>query len=84
MILRPFWLLAALAPIVAAYPKFSKPASGATVAAGTIAIEWADNDDTPATDQLSTYQLFLVAGGNEDAQTVSSEPPPMLQRGLWS
>jgi hypothetical protein len=45
---------------------FSSPAAGGSLASGTIAIKWKDSGDAPALADLSSYQLFLCAGGNEN------------------
>lgn len=58
-------LLGAFASFAVADVEFSSPAAGGSVAAGTITIKWKDSGDSPAISDLSAYQLFLCAGGNE-------------------
>ncbi|KAK4544049.1 hypothetical protein LTR36_004547 [Oleoguttula mirabilis] len=59
-------LLAALTPYALGYPKFTTPAAGASVAAGTISVAW-ENSGSPAISTLSTYTLTLIVGGNDAA-----------------
>lgn len=73
MIPRSFWLLAGLLPHALAYPKFTEPAAGSTKdATSTLSIKWEDSEDSPSISQLSTYQLFLVGGGNDESKQVIS------------
>ncbi|GIZ43267.1 hypothetical protein CKM354_000649900 [Cercospora kikuchii] len=51
--------------------KFSKPAAGATLSAGTISIEWDDSGDTPKLSDLTSYQIQLMQGGNDDSSSVA-------------
>jgi len=54
---------------LAAGIKFTKPAAGTTLKAGTaIEVEWQDGGDGPKISDLTTYQLILVAGGQKDAE----------------
>ncbi len=47
--------------------RFTKPAAGASIAGGTVLqVEWEDSGDAPSISDLTTYQLFLCAGGNEN------------------
>lgn len=64
-------LLGALASTVLADVKFTTPAAGAALPAGSLSITWADSGDSPALSELTSYQLFLCAGGNEDGSYVS-------------
>lgn len=65
MILRLAWLVAALAPSVLADVQFTSPAAGATVSGPTISISWQDSGTLPKISDLTSYQLFLCAGGND-------------------
>ncbi len=68
-LLLPLTVLAALAPIVSAGIKFKKPAAGAKLTAGTaIEVEWEEGGSGPKISDLTTYQLILVGGGQEDAE----------------
>ena len=65
-------LLATLLPAVFADVQFTSPAAGATIAAGKpITVGWKDSGDGVALTDLSTYTLFLCAGGNDAASFVS-------------
>ena len=45
--------------------EFTKPAGGASLTGGTtIQIEWKDSGNAPSISDLTSYQLFLCAGGN--------------------
>jgi hypothetical protein len=64
--------LVALAPFASAGISFKSPQAGATLTAGqSITIEWEDGGDGPAITDLTTYELFLCAGGNEAGTFVS-------------
>jgi hypothetical protein len=64
-LLLPFTMFAALAAGI----KFTKPAAGTTLKAGTaIEVEWQDGGDGPKISDLTTYQLILVGGGQKDAE----------------
>lgn len=66
MLLKLLTLLAALAPYVFADVEFTSPSAGATVAGGrTLTIEWKDSGDEPPISDLTSYELFLCAGGND-------------------
>jgi hypothetical protein len=68
-----FALLGALAPLAAADITFTSPKAGASLAGGTsITVEWKDSGEAPAIADLKSYQIFLCAGGNEDATIVST------------
>ena len=68
-----FLLFAALTPLALADIQFTSPAAGGTLQAGKpITAKWKDSGDgTPLTD-LTTYTLFLCAGGN-DADSIVSD-----------
>jgi hypothetical protein len=70
MILRSFWLLATVVPIVVADVQFITPKAGGTVKANALTVEWKDSGEAPPIDTLLSYQLFLCAGGNEDGAYV--------------
>lgn len=63
-------LAAMLASKAYAGVKFTSPAAGASVAAGTITVEWEDDDTSPSVDDLSGYTLQLMVGGNEESNSV--------------
>ncbi|KAF2035294.1 beta-1,6-glucan boisynthesis protein-like protein [Setomelanomma holmii] len=70
-IILPLAAIAGLAQLVSAGVKFTSPAAGATLTAGTaIEVKWSDDGDSPALTDLLTYELFLVAGGNAAEQQV--------------
>jgi hypothetical protein len=50
--------------------KFTTPAAGADIAAGTINVEWEDSGIAPALSSLTGYILSLMVGGNEDGDMV--------------
>jgi hypothetical protein len=64
-LLLPLVALAALAPLVSAGVKFTNPAPGDKLKAGTaITVEWEEGGTGPKLTDLSTFQLFLCAGGD--------------------
>lgn len=66
--------LSALAALVVADVEFTTPAAGAILTAGsTISIKWDDSGDAPKISALTSYQLFLCAGGNDDASYVRTD-----------
>lgn len=66
MLPRLILLLAVLAPVSLATVEFTSPIAGATVAGGsTITVEWKDSGEAPSISDLTSYQLFLCAGGND-------------------
>ncbi|KAL8890452.1 MAG: hypothetical protein Q9205_001858 [Flavoplaca limonia] len=68
-------LLATLLPAVLADVQFTSPAAGATIAAGKpITVGWKDSGDGVALTDLSTYTLFLCAGGNDAASFIQLFP----------
>jgi hypothetical protein len=65
-------LIASLAPLASADIEFTKPKAGEELEGGsTIEITWKDSGDKPALEELTTYELFLCAGGNEPGSYVS-------------
>ncbi|KAL1606058.1 Cell wall synthesis protein kre9 precursor [Nothophoma quercina] len=68
-LLLPFTAFAALAPLVSAGIKFTSPAAGDKLTAGeAIEVEWEEGGTGPSISDLTTYQLILVGGGQEDAE----------------
>ena len=60
-----------LNPFVFADVEFTQPKAGATLEGGsTITIKWEDSGDKPRIKDLTTYEIFLCAGGNEVADYV--------------
>lgn len=75
-LLLPLAAVAALAPVVSAGIKFTKPAAGATLDAGTaIEVAWQEGGTGPKLTELLTYELFLCIGGNDAADQVSNNRP---------
>ena len=73
-ILVPFAVVAAtLSPLVHAGIKFSAPAPGTKLTAGSaITVQWAETDDSgPKLADLQSYQLQLIVGGNKGEEQVS-------------
>ena len=69
-------LLAAVAPYASADVKFTSPAAGGTATGGsTLSVQWEDSGTKPALSDLTTYQLFLCAGGNDQASNVRGSFP---------
>ena len=71
--MRPLTLLTLLAPFVPyafAYPKFTAPAPGASESPGSISVAWEDDGSSPSINQLTTYTLQLMVGGNSDSDAV--------------
>ncbi|TKA81823.1 hypothetical protein B0A49_00587 [Cryomyces minteri] len=66
MLLRLLPVLAALTPFALADVQFTSPAAGATLpGGGAISVAWKDSGSAPALSALTSYQLFLCAGGND-------------------
>lgn len=64
--------LAALTSVVRANVRFITPEPGdEIIGGGAITIEWEDDGETPSIDDLTTYTLFLCAGGNAPNSFVS-------------
>ena len=54
--------------------EFTQPKAGATLNGGsTVTIKWKDSGDKPEIDDLTNYEIFLCAGGNEEADYVSNQ-----------
>lgn len=67
MLLRLLSLLTILITNVLADVEFTSPEGGATVEGGkTISMKWKDSGDDPPLDDLTSYSIFLMAGGNEE------------------
>ena len=82
MLIRSFILLAAAAPFAFADVSFTTPAPGASIAGGgTMTVEWKDSGSAPSISDLTSYQLFLCAGGNDATSYVSSS---IALAHLWS
>ncbi|KAF2489250.1 hypothetical protein BU16DRAFT_531577 [Lophium mytilinum] len=60
-------LLAALAPFALADVQFTVPKAGGSMPGGAITVEWKESGNSPSLTDLKSYQLFLCAGGNDDA-----------------
>ena len=72
-IVLPFAVVAALSPLVQAGIKFSSPAPGAKLTAGSaISVQWTETNDGPKLADLKSYQLQLIVGGNKGEEQVSS------------
>ena len=69
-------LLVALGQVVLADVKITTPAPGTSIpGGGAISIAWTDSGTAPPLSDLTTYQLFLVAGGQDDpSQMVVGTP----------
>lgn len=72
-ILVPFAaVVATLSPLVHAGIKFTAPAAGSTIVAGSaITVQWSETDAGPKLADLKGYQLQLVVGGNKGEEQVS-------------
>jgi len=65
LIALPLSLLFTVLQFASADVKFTSPAAGDTLTGGgAITITWQDSGAAPSISDLSTYQLFLCAGGN--------------------
>ncbi|KAF2431354.1 beta-1,6-glucan boisynthesis protein-like protein [Tothia fuscella] len=83
MRLFPLSLLAAIVPTILADVQFTSPAPGSSfTGGGSIKIAWKDSGDAPSISDLATYQLFLCAGGNEEASIVQLYP--ITDRGIFA
>ncbi|KAF4552856.1 putative cell wall synthesis protein KRE9 [Elsinoe fawcettii] len=59
-------LLASLVTLIQADVRFTSPAAGASLpGGGSIAVQWTDSGSGPALTTFASYQLFLMAGGND-------------------
>ena len=64
-------LLITLNPFVLADVEFTQPKAGATLEGGsTVSIKWKDSGDKPRIKDLTNYEIFLCAGGNEEVDYV--------------
>jgi hypothetical protein len=63
------FLLSALSLVVADV-SFTNPAAGSSFAVGTIQVEWEDSGTAPALSELTTYSLFLCAGGSDETSII--------------
>jgi hypothetical protein len=63
----PLFLLSTLASTAFADILFTKPLAGSWTAAGTLSIAWSESGLAPAIADLTSYELFLCAGGNTAA-----------------
>lgn len=72
MLFRYLTLLALIARDVFADVQFVTPAPGASIASGgkTLLVSWAESGEAPPLASLTTYTLFLCAGGNDAASQV--------------
>ena len=83
LLFRLLSLLALLAPHVLADVQFTSPDAGATSAGGkTLSVKWKDSGSDPPLKDLTSYQLFLCAGGN-DADSYQ-QLSPIVQNGDFS
>jgi hypothetical protein len=65
-------LLAALTPFASADIEFTSPKPGDKLTGGeAIEIKWKDSGEAPALADLTTYEIFLWAGGNGEGESVS-------------
>ena len=70
LLFRLITLLALVAPHVFADVQFTSPDAGATVAGGTtLSIKWKDGGGDPPLSDLTTYSMFLYAGGDDEASS---------------
>ena len=70
--MRPFGLILSLAPLaVFADVEFTSPAAGASIAAGTIDVQWEESGIAPPIQDLTGYTLVLMVGGNEDGDMLA-------------
>ncbi|QDS69771.1 hypothetical protein FKW77_010287 [Venturia effusa] len=76
-------LLSAILPLVHADVKFTSPAGGETfTGGGSIKAAWTDSGNAPSISDLSTYQLFLCAGGNDPGTFI--QLASITEKGLFS
>ena len=67
-----FTILTSLTSFALADVQFTKPAAGTSLAGGgTLAVAWKESGTAPAITTFNSYQLFLMAGGNDAASMVS-------------
>jgi Ser-Thr-rich glycosyl-phosphatidyl-inositol-anchored membrane family len=66
MLLAPISVVLALLAIAHADVQFTSPAAGAVLPVGIpLTITWIESGITPLISELSSYQLYLCAGGND-------------------
>lgn len=66
MLLRFPFFLAVVTPLVLADVKFTSPAAGASLSAeNPIVVTWTESGDEPPLSSLTTYTVYLCAGGND-------------------
>ncbi|RMZ76561.1 hypothetical protein DV737_g4777, partial [Chaetothyriales sp. CBS 132003] len=65
MIVRKVWLLAACFASAWADVEFLTPAAGSSHSSLTLSITWEDSGTDPAISDLTSYQMYLCAGGND-------------------
>lgn len=68
MLNRFLFLLAVLAQFASADVQFTTPSAGSSLAGGvknTISVAWEESGDNPPLSSLTTYTIFLCAGGND-------------------
>lgn len=70
MITRILCLIAALVPFSFADVQFVSPAAGDSITGLTIDISWQESQVAPPITSLTSYQLFLCAGGNTEGSYV--------------
>jgi hypothetical protein len=72
-LILPLAALVAIVPFASAGITFKSPKAGATLTAGTaIQVEWTESGDGPKLTDMTTYTLFLMAGGNKAGEFVSA------------
>lgn len=67
-------ILAACVSTVLAGVQFTTPAAGSNAPSGTLSIKWKDDGDSPTISDLTTYQIFLMVGGNQEGVDAVSLP----------
>ena len=76
MLARYLAVLSLIAPFVFGDVKFKSPGAGSTITASgstvAISVSWQDSGDDPPLSDLSTYSLYLYAGGNTAGTYVCS------------
>lgn len=70
MIITWLLLLGAISPAALADVQFTSPSAGQDISGDTISIAWKDSGDSPPIADLTSYQIFLCAGGNIDANFI--------------
>ncbi|KXS96691.1 hypothetical protein AC578_9433 [Pseudocercospora eumusae] len=59
-------ILAACVNTVLAGVKFTTPAAGSNAPSGTLTVKWEEDDTSPSIDELTTYTIQLMVGGNKE------------------